>query len=341
MQQRFLTFMLVLFCSLQATAQIGGQRSFEFLNVPVDARTAALGGVSVAQPSEDVNAFFNNPALLDSTVDNQATLSYLAYLGGVKFSNLAYAKTFERYGTWVLGLKYLNYGKITAYDESGFELGDFNANELAIVIGHSINSGNFSIGGNLKLVLSNIASNKANAVLLDIGGAFKHPEKDLVIGLAIKNIGFLIKDYSETANTTLPFDIQLGVSMKPEHMPIRLSVTAYNLYKGDIAFFDVNSNIGRDNADTEPGVADKIFRHFVFAVAFEPSKSFNFRIGYNHLMRRELRLEEISGGSGFSTGFMFRIKWFEIAYSKAFFHVAGSTNHLTLTSNFNTLIKKR
>ncbi len=341
MQQRFLTFFLMLLCSLPAMAQIGGQRSFEFLNVPGDARTAALGGISVAQPTDDVNAFFNNPALLDSAADNQASLSYLAYLGGVKFSNIAYAKTFERYGTWALGLKYLNYGKITAYDESGFELGDFKANELAVVIGHSRNSGNFSIGGNLKLVLSTIASNKANALLLDIGGAFKHPTKDLTIGLAIKNIGFLMSDYSETANTILPFDVQVGVSIKPQHMPIRFSVAAYNLYKGDIAFFDPNSNLGHDNLVDEPKVVDKIFRHFVFSATFEPSKNFNFRIGYNHLMRRELRLEEISGGSGFSTGFMFSIKSFEIAYSKTLFHVAGSTNHLTLISNFNTLIKKK
>ncbi len=335
------TLIVVLFlCCHYGYAQIGGQRSFDFLNIPGDARTAALGGVGVALADSDVNGFSQNPALLDSATHNHLSLSYLSYLGDVKFSNLSYARTLKKYGTWGINLKYIDYGTIDSYDPSGFELGTFGANEFVVAISHSRTTGVFSLGGSLKFALSDIAGFKANAILADVGGKFKHPEKDLTVGLVIKNVGILLRDYTELSQSDLPFDVQLGISFKPQHMPFRFSATAYNLYQADIVYFDPNGN-GSNQENEEPGVADKIFRHMVFAAEFVPTKNFNVRIGYNHLMRRELRLEEISGGAGFSFGLMFRVKAFEFAYSKALYHVAGNTNHLTLTSNFERLIKKK
>lgn len=328
------------FCNAGAFCQIGGLRAFDFLNLPGDARTAALGSANVSLHGNDVNAFVQNPSLLDSAMHNLFSISYLNYLGGVNFSNLAYARAFEKYGIWGINLKYIDYGSIASYDATGFETGEIDANEFVLSLAHSRKTGVFTLGGNLKFALSNIAGFKANAILLDLGGNFRHPVKDLKIGLVIKNIGIILKDYTELSQSDLPFDVQLGISFKPEHMPFRFSATAYNLYQADIAFFDPQGTI--DNVENnEPGVADKIFRHFVFAAEFVPTENFNIRIGYNHLVRRELRLEEISGGAGFSFGLMFRVKAFEFAYSKALYHLAGNTNHLTLTSNFNTLIKKK
>ena len=35
------------------------------------------------------------------------------------------------------------------------------------------------------------------------------------------------------SNTILPFDIQIGSSIKPEYMPLRFSFTVFNIYGGD------------------------------------------------------------------------------------------------------------
>ncbi len=298
-----------------------------------------MGSVNLSQGKEDVNAFAQNPALLDSAMHHLFSISYLNYIGGVNFSHLSFAKNFEKYGVWGINLKYINYGAIDSFDPTGLATGQVDANEFVLSIAHSRKTGVFSLGGSLKFALSNIAGFKANAILLDLGGSFQHPEKDLIVGLTIKNAGLVLQDYTELSNSDLPFDVQLGISFKPDHMPIRFSATAYNLYRADIAFFDPQGQIG--NVENEaPGLADKIFRHLIFAAEFVPTENFNIRIGYNHLVRRELRLEDISGGAGFSFGLMFKVKAFEFAYSKAFYHVAGNTNHLTLTSNFNKLIKK-
>jgi len=54
-----------------------------------------------------------------------------------------------------------------------------------------------------------------------------------------------------------------------------------------------------------------------------------------------LRMEETSGGAGFSTGLMFRIKAFELAYSRTFFHAAGGSNTFTMASDLGSFIKKK
>ena len=48
-----------LLCMITTTAfaQLGGKKSFEFLNVPNNARLAALGGVNVSLADRDINFF--------------------------------------------------------------------------------------------------------------------------------------------------------------------------------------------------------------------------------------------------------------------------------------------
>lgn len=89
-------------------------------------------------------------------------------------------------------------------------------------------------------MFSSVAGFRSNALLFDLGGTFVHPEKDLTIGLAIKNVGFVLSEYSGTSDTQLPFDVQAGITFKPKHMPLRFSITAYNLAYHGKAFDDPN-----------------------------------------------------------------------------------------------------
>ena len=53
---------------------------------------------------------------------------------------------------------------------------------------------------------------------------------------------------------------------------------------------------------------EEIFRRLVFGAELIASNNFQLRFGYNHLLRQELRLATTSGGSGFSFGFVFKVK---------------------------------
>lgn len=318
-------------------AQVGGLNGFSFLQTPVTARVSGLAGVNITSQDDDVNMFLSNPALLVEELHQHVSVNYLNYLGDIQYSSLAYAHQSKKLGLWGVGLQYFSYGDFEGYDESGNDASDFNARDFALTISHARKVGVFTLGANLKIAQSLIDTYSATAILLDLGGTYKHPEKDFRVGLAVKNIGFVVKDYIADSNTELPFDVQIGTTFRPEYMPFRISITAYNLSRGDIAYYDPFLNSNQD----EPGVVDKVLRHITVGAEILLSKNFNVRIGYNHLIRKELRLEETSGGAGFSGGFMFKVKAFEIAYSRRFYHVAGGSNTFTLASDLSTFIKKK
>ena len=116
--------------------------------------------------------------------------------------------------------------------------GSFTATDFALTVGHSHQVGPFALGANLKFASSSIAEYSASALMLDLGGVFEHPSKDFNVALVFKNMGLVLGDYTDQSNSSLPFDIQIGTSFKPQYMPIRFSITVYNLYQGDIAYFD-------------------------------------------------------------------------------------------------------
>ena len=321
--------------------QVGGQRSFEFLHLPNSAQVSGLGGVNVSLRSDDVNAFFANPALSKDSLAGQAAVNFMAYFAGINYTNLAYVTDVPHVGYLSIGLQHLSLGEIEGLDPAGQAIADVRSGETALTLGHAHQWGPFSIGANLKWVGSNIAGFRASALMLDLGGAFVHPEKDWVIGLAFKNLGFLFSDYSATADSKVPWDIQLGSSFKPKHMPFRFSITAHQLYRGDIVYNDPNDPAANGQEPEEAGLGEMIFRHFVFGTELLVSKNLVLRLGYNALVRKELRLEETAGGAGFSYGLGFRVKRFSFAYSRGGYHAAGGAHHFSISTDLKSLVKKK
>ncbi|MFD3002550.1 type IX secretion system protein PorQ [Pontibacter toksunensis] len=336
---------LLLSSSLMAQAQVGGQRGFSFLELPNSAKQAALGGVNVTAGAHDVNMVAANPALLNEEMDNQLSLSYVGYLADIRQSNAVYAFNTEKYGRWAAGVNYLNYGDFVQRDATGAAEGSFSVNEYNVNITHARQVEAFTVGATAKIAVSSIAGNKAMGLLADAGVAFKHPEKDFTVGLAFKNVGYQVMAYDGGERQPMPFDAQLGVSYKPEHMPVRLSLTAHRLYQFDIVYLDPNApgqlDENGNEVKEEKKLGDKIARHFVAGAEFIFSKSFQVRAGYNHLRRRELRLDTRSGGAGFSLGAMLRVRTFELNYGSAFFHPSGATHYITVSTNTRTFLKKK
>ncbi|MEP3388594.1 MAG: type IX secretion system protein PorQ [Reichenbachiella sp.] len=309
--------------------------SFQFLNLPIGARVAGLGGVISSSTDEDVNLFLSNPALLDSANDNHVSWSHLGFYADVKYNTLAYAKTFERAGTFGVGIQHLGYGSIDSYDASGNSVGSFDASETAVVVSHSHQLSVFKLGANLKYVYSGIYTYNSSALSLDIGGVFVHPEKEFMVSVLFKNLGFVMSEYSDTADSSLPTDLQIGLTFKPEHMPFRFSFTGFNLLNPNENYYD--ENLDEEN----PGIGDRVFRHLNIGTEILFSRNFNIRLGYNHQVRKELSLSEKSGLSGMSMGLMVRIKAFELSYTFTTYHVDSGRSYFTLTSNLNRVFKKK
>lgn len=336
-----LVLVVGLFTPQLLSAQLGGQRAFEFLNLPNSARQAALGGVNLTSGWDDPGMLPSNPALLNSHWHNQLVIDRLGYFANIAQTSVSYARNIEKTGLWAVNLTYLNYGTIESYDENGFLTGDFKAAEFVFGVSHSMAFGPFQAGSTLKIAASNLGSYKASALLLDFGGTFKHPEKDLTVGLAVKNLGALLNDYTEDNQSELPLDIQLGATYKPEFMPFRFSLTARNLNRSDVVFFDPKGNTLVGIQEKKPGFSEEVFRRLVFGTELLLSDNFQLRFGYNHLLRKELKQEATSGGAGFSFGLMFKVKRFEFSYARALYHSAGGSNTIQLTTNLSGIVKKK
>lgn len=331
--------------ALTAQAQVGGQRGFPFLELPTSAKQAALGGINVTAGGHDVNMVSANPALLNQEMDQQVSVSYVGYLADIRQSHAAYAFNSEKLGRWAASINYLSYGDFVQRDATGMEQGTFDVNDYTLAITHAREVEAFTIGATAKVAVSSIAGNQAVGILADAGAVFKHPEKDFTVGLAFKNVGYQVKTFDSGERQQMPWDAQLGISYKPEHMPVRLSLTAHRLYQFDIVYLDPNApgklDENGNEVKEEKQLGDKIARHFVAGAEFVFSKNFQLRAGYNHLHRKELRLDSKAGGAGFSLGAMLRVRSFELNYGSAFFHPSGATHYITIATNTGTFLKKK
>lgn len=317
-----------------STSLIAQTKSFEFLNLPGNATLSALGGVNVSAANQNVNFFQSNPALAMDTTNGWGSASYLFYFANIGMANFSYQHDFKKVGALSFGVQHLALGQIEGYDAIGVATGKFNSGETALFIGKSHRINNFRLGANLKGAFSNVAGYHANAVMLDLGGVFIHPHQDLNIGLVIKNIGFLLTEYSETSSTKLPFDIQAGISFKPEHMPVRFSFTAHHLTSPDILF---------DNSTIEgekPTTLDKVVAHLNLGAEVLVHKNARLLIGYNFLKHQELKLDTTGGGSGFSVGFLARVKSMEMSFSRTGY-VTGGSYQVSLSANIEKIVASK
>ncbi|QHL87237.1 type IX secretion system protein PorQ [Nibribacter ruber] len=345
MQKRLFLLGLLWVAVLQCTyAQIGGRSAFSFLQVPTHARVAALGGINISSGLEEVNAVTENPALMQGKTNRHLSFTHLNYLSDISQNNVQYTFDHPKYGRNAVGVQYLDYGDFTQRDAAGLEEGSFNVRDYVVTLSHASTIEHITVGGTLKGAVSNIAGNQAFATALDLGGSFKHPEKELIVGVAIKNLGLMLKPYDGSDREPLPLDIQLGVSYKPEHAPFRLSVTGHQLHRWDIVYLDPNQkgtiNENNEEVKEEKSFGDQLARHFVVGGEFLLSQNFQLRAGYNHLRHQELVQENAGGMAGFSFGSSIRIKAFRFDYSYAKFHVAGAGHYLTLTTDLNSFLSK-
>ena len=340
-----LSAVLILLAVELTHAQIGGRNAFQFLQLPASALVAGVGSENVSLKDKSVGLVWQNPALLSDTMNHDLMMTVHPYYAGILHSQLQYATRISTTGLWSFGLSYFNYGKIDETLPDGTVIGTYNPNEFALSASKAHTVGLFSIGGTLKLAASQVADYTAAAVLVDMGGVFQHPVKNWTVGLVVKNVGFPLKNYTKEKDITMPFDIQLGTTIKPEHLPVRLSLTAQKLYQYDISYNDPSLNIQKNFDGTETKKEDnfllKGFRHMVIGTEILLGKNFNVRLGYNALIRRELRLETKSGGAGLSWGFMLRVKKFELSFTRAYYHVKGGTSYISVVVNTHDLFSKK
>ncbi len=335
--------------SQQVFPQLGGNNTYEFLNLPSSARVSALGGNLISAKDNDLNVALSNPSLLSDSMNGNVALSFVNYFADIKYGNFAVAKHFKHGGNFCAGITYLNYGKLTRSDEAGTVSGTFTASEtcLNLAYAHPILDSNLTLGINMKTVNSKLDIYNSLGTALDFGVTYVIPKKNITVAAVVKNVGLVWKTYVDGHKENLPFEVQLGASYKPRKLPVRVSLAYENLEQWDLVYHNPTDKVQTDPVTgevVEPNkykeFGDKLMRHIVVGTEFIITKNLFLRVGYNYQRKVELTNPAKDEFSGCSFGFGFRVYKFHFSYGRAVYNLAGPTNTFSMSFNVNSFYKK-
>ncbi|MBQ5388437.1 MAG: type IX secretion system protein PorQ [Paludibacteraceae bacterium] len=319
---------------LQAQIKGAGSGVFHFLDLPVSSRINALGGDNVAIADGDISMAFMNPALLTSTTDKVLQLNYAYYLAGTMFGSVMYGHNYK-HNYFAAAVHYLDYGNMPYADENGNLLGTtFSAKDICVDLIYARQLGPmFRVGATLKPIFSIYESYSSFALGADVGAHFQTADSTFHMGLALRNIGWQLKAFYEEDfgqhTEMLPLNLELGLSYRLAHAPIRFSLTMHNLQRWNIAPMEERVRWG-----------DMLLRHTIWAVDVVPkSERFYLTLSYNHRRQAEMKLTGARSLAGLAFGAGVKIYKFRLGFALSQYTKSNFTYQVSLSTDINSFLK--
>lgn len=308
-------FILFFLFVLQTTVAQSGDQVFSFLRYPASTRANAMGGNNVSLVERDPSLIFQNPALLGGEMDGMVNLNYMNYIADINVGSALFTKALKEKAAWGIGVTYFSNGTIKGMTSEQISTGDITAKDINV-------SGFFSYdlsdrwrgGASLKFLYSNMDIYTSVGIAVDAGLSYYNSEKDFSFGFAFKNIGAQLKPY-EDERQKMPWDIQMGITKRLNHAPIRLSLTAQYLNRWKFDYIDDTDKEYKGDSFFQAFV-----KHFVIGVDYVPSENFWLGLGYNPKTALDMKLQGGNALSGFSGGAGVKIKMFDVGVSVAKYH---------------------
>ena len=261
----------------------GDRPTYDFLRGDVGARASAMAGSFVSMNGDPVSMFCN-PAGLATLAGPQAAFGYTNHLLDINAGFAAYAQSVDGIGLFGFGVNYMDYGDFTKTDIFANDLGTFTAGDLALSLSMANPlEENLYYGVTVRYIRSTIDASSSSAIAGDAGLLYLIPGDDpITIGLVVSNAGTQTDPYVDTKEP-LPLDVRIGGTVKPQHLPLQLSLNFHRLNDPADSFFER-------------------FTSFTVGGEFTLSKALRFRFGYNNERRKELKIGSSAGMAGFSLG---------------------------------------
>ncbi len=339
----FLFLITVLQTGILCAQVTGGQQVFKFMTLSPSARITALGGTQISVKDDDVTFAAQNPAALNGSMSGHLAFNHNFFLSDIQHGYVAYAQYLPKIGfTTHAAVQYMNYGDIKQADELGNITGEVHASETAVTIGAARPLTNrISIGLNARVAFSVLDIYKASALAADAGLMYADTAKRIGFGIVLRNVGAELQAY-DGVREDLPYDLQVGFSKQLRYLPFRFSIVAHHLQQWDIRYDDPNAKddevllFGDEQQKTKGnGKVDNFFRHLNFNGEFllGRNQSFQLRVGYSHLRKRELSVSNYRSLAGFSGGVGIKISRFRLDVGYGSYHLAGGVFHVGLGTN--------
>lgn len=337
-QAIFLAAFSAVIASTPVEARDNSEDSYGFLNIPSSARAYGLGGINISDICSDINYVDQNPALLGPEFGTQVGFNYMRYIASSNFAGVKFGKGAGEHSAWGAGLQYWGYGSIESTDENGNTLGDFSPKDIAVSGTYSRDITDYWRGGvTLRMIYSSYDSYTAVALATDLGVNYYDPERDLSFSVVVANLGGQVKRFDETYHR-LPFDIRAGWTQSFGTFPVRFSVTAWNLTKWHLPYYDEGDGSESDPGKMVDSFGSNLLRHLVFAADFIPSERFYVGIGYNYKTRTDMSSYSRSLLSGVSLAAGLRLKAFSLGLAFAQPHKSASTFMVNISTRLSELL---
>ena len=233
---------------------------------------------------------------------------------------------------WAVSVQYFDYGKMTSADVSGNITGTFSVKDICFggTYSHDITDrlrGGISIKG----IYSAYDEYSAFAVASDLGLNYFDPEKDLSLSFVVANLGGQVKRFNESYDR-LPVDLRLGLTKMLANVPLRLSVTAWNLTRWNLPYYEVGDGSAGTEEKKKDSFGSNLMRHLVFAAEFVPSDKFYVGVGYNYKTRTDMSTYSRSFLSGFSLSAGLNVRRFGLGVAFAQPHSGATTLMFSITT---------
>lgn len=304
-------YCFILSAFLASNLFAGERPTYQFLQNDVSARASAMAGSFVSMTG-DPAAIFYNPAGIGTSFTSVAAFGYTSHILDIKAGFAAYTQEMKDIGVIGVGVNYINYGTFDQTDVLANKLGTFGASDMAVSLSLANPfEDNLYYGVTGKYIHSSIADANSSALAADLGIILLIPGDDPIsLGAAVSNIGTQIDAYGSTAES-LPLNISIGGTIKPQHLPLQLSVNFHKLNEDQNSFLDK-------------------FSSFTLGGEFTLSKALRFRFGYNNERRKELKIGTSAGITGFSFGGGLILKSLRLDYSYNSYGEIGNITRITL-----------
>ena len=330
MRIKNILFFSLIFSTL-AYSQVGGEHTYQFLNLISSPRQAALGGKILTNVDYDVAQALFNPATINIEMDNQLAVNYVSYLGGISYGTASYAYTIDRRTqTFYTGITYINYGDFDGYDETGNTTGTFTGKETALSFGYASQVGysDFYAGVNVKVITSKLEQYNSLGIASDLGLIYINNDLDFNAALVIRNLGTQLTTYAGLKES-LPFEVAFGMSQRLENVPIRWHVTLENLQEWPISRPNpsrITSDLNGNQTNEKIGFIGQVIRHTIIGAELFPEGGFNIRLGYNFRRGEDLKIVDQRNFSGISAGISIKMNKMRFSYTHAKYTSSANSN---------------
>ena len=338
MKFRLYIIAVLLLCAAGMRAQ-DGSTAYNFLNVTSSAKIYGLGGVNISLVDDDITVIDQNPALLGPEMSNMVALNYMRYIGGSNFAGLRYGHSAGEHGAWAALIQYFGYGAMKETLPDGSIVGSFSPKDVSFGGSYSHDITDRLRGGiDMKLLYSGYADYTAFAIATDLGINYYDPDRDMSLSLVVANLGGQVKRFNDTYDR-LPFDVRLGWSQALGSLPLRLSVTAWNLTKWHLPYVDAGDGSDSSQWETKDKFMSNLFRHLVFGIDLISSPNYYISLGYNYKTRTDMSTYTRSFISGFSLGAGLKVSNFGLGLAFAQPHNGATTLMFNISYNLNEILQ--